>query len=258
MSAAPPFQNTYQQHSQKRTLNPAEDLAYKPVKQTFGYIFALILAVIVVSATISSCITLMVYKFIGQYITDIRGEVIREIGSREIDRDQDRWLLYFMSFVEWGVTGIKLRSALIIPAQLLTLYFFFMILVYPDYCGGNPEFYKTWPVIVSSVLWALSGAFFHPVLMILTALFGLLNFVVIYCFYFGHDSSSADNRCCFCLCFKPWVYKRIDDFEAPLNQQGFQQGNPPQVFPPQDFQEYPSYPSLQHQGPYQYQKTDYQ
>ena len=146
---------------------------------------------------------------------------------------------------------LRVRTFLILSllACIFDAYFFVMALYYPDYCGGNPEFYKAWPFIVSLLFTGIVGIVYHPIFMLVTMIISLVVFVIKYWMYFGNDKSG--DCCCFCPCFKPWVYKKDystmnSNYYAPapyppkMDTQVHPQPYMPQGFPPQHEQmQYP-------------------
>lgn len=187
--------------------NPAEDPAYKPVRQMLGYICALFVAITHASSVVTSLIGIFKAAAFSDFLKGTLIPLIKEFSG-------DNFVTEALSVAD-KILWFAIATFLFFAVEL---YFYVMILVYPGYCGGNPEFYKAWPLMVSSTLFTLSWGVFHPVLILVALIPGLVSFAARYYAYFGHDSSPSGNCCLFCLCLKPWVYKKIEDSEAPFTQ----------------------------------------
>ena len=141
-----------------------------------------------------------------------------------------------------------------IIALSLGLYFYGSILFVPEYAAGNPGILKIWPLALDSIIMNFANYFDKrpaPVIMLnfsgkshLIQKAGLIQslgssaigLLILYCMFLLDD----DGGSC-CLCFKPWIYKRIPYAHGVYGQppQGYPQVYPPQaqghpqVYPPQ-------------------------
>ena len=193
---------------EKKVINPAEDFTYKPVRQVFGSVFCGFLMMIEVVLLILACSLLYdtldnkhgVYRTIIKLINFLSNQGLNYNNAYYrilCDITYNDKVMYILGF------GVLFSLSLIIE-----IIFFGVILFNPAYCGGNPKFYKTWPIILSGFFGALSGYFLRISIPICLILFGIKYFM-----YFRNDNLGP--CCCGCGCFKPWVYKKIVDDEAP-------------------------------------------
>lgn len=153
-------------------------------------------------------------------------------------------------------------------------YFFLRIAFDKNYCSGNPEIIKMWPTVTAAVLLVIAALIcpdkelfnektgkttitnISMILSIAFSILGLFFNFVIWLFYFGDDEKDS---CC--LCFKPWRYVSVSQFNHMMNGQYYQEypqvypqqvyGYPPQAQPQAQTQTY-AYPQqypLQNQAP---------
>lgn len=261
-----PFQPQSRINSSDKKFNPAGDPTYKPVKQMFGYIYAIFVAIMTIVSILVSLAGIFGAAALSSFmVQNVFAQIRRDISENYMyDPIALQMNLDTISVIESFYAGDKIfwLSVIFFVSFSVDLYFYCMVLAYPEYCGGNPEFYKAWPLIVSSVLMSLGMGVFHPAFILMNVLPGLAGFAFRYFAYFGQESSS-DGFLLLLLCFKPWVYKKIEDFEAPSYQyptqgyplyqnQGYPpyQHNPPQGYPP--YQNNP--PRVYSQNQHRYEK----
>lgn len=242
-----------QESNQIKPKNPAKDPSYKPERQTFGFIWTCFILVCTFGAIFNNIRAFHSQDYLLAFM-DHFGNQLHNIQT-EAQRVGDIYAVEAieigLELIEFFMEELRVRTFLIVSllACIFDVYFFVMVLYYPDYCGGNPEFYKSWPLIVSLLLMGISGLVYHPVFMFFTIIGSLVLFAIKYLMYFGHDISG--NCCCFCPCFKPWVYKKDystvnSNYYAPapyppqMGTQVHPQPYMPQGFPPQHQQmQYP-------------------
>ena len=198
------------QFNGKIYVNPAEDPSYKPEKQLFGYVLTYFQAIV----TIVWAVTSLGISFGGQFLFNYfknHKDMISSVFAENFAADK-----HYCSEMIDAIFDKTFWCFLALGAMFaFDAYFFIVVLACPDYCGGNPEFYKTWPLLLSFLLLVLNFACnFGFSFGIASIIIGLAIFGIKYALFFGHDSS--DNCCCICVGFKPWVYKRRYDLEAPV------------------------------------------
>lgn len=198
----------------KEVINPAEDPAYKPVRQVFGSIWCGLVMIVEVLFLILILVALYYTVYSKLLVFNFLKEVRNFMSVKELKNNP---LFEFLNAIVHakslsvinGVLKLEFFFALSLTIEIV---FYGMILYNPAYCGGNPSFIKTWPIILSGVFGALSGYFLRLSIPICLILFGMKYFM-----YFRNDNSRfcCCCCCCGCGCFKPWVYKKIIDDEAP-------------------------------------------
>ena len=194
----------------KEVINPAEDPTYKPVRQVFGSIWCWLVMLVEVIFLILILVALYytVYSklLVFNFLKNVREFLyVKKYENNPLIEFLDT-IIYARSLsVINGVLKLEFFFALSLTIEIV---FYGVILYNPAYCGGNPSFIKTWPIILSGVFGALSGNVLRISVPICLILFGIKYFM-----YFRNDDSGS--CCCGCGCFKPWVYKKVIDDEAP-------------------------------------------
>ena len=198
------------QFNEKNYKNPAEDPSYKPEKQLFGYVLTYFAAIVTLFLAVASLGVAFSGQVLFDYVKTHKDRISYVLAEffPDINKLFSENMDAFIDKIFWTLLTLSAMLA-------LDAYFFIVVLAYPDYCGGNPEFYKTWPLLLSYLLLVLNDAWnFRFSIGIFSITYGLALFGIKYALFFGHDSS--DNCCCICVGFKPWVYKRSHDLEAPV------------------------------------------
>lgn len=170
MSQALPRHQSPTLSTQTQIATPeATDPIRKPVRQTFGYVFSMIGFGICVLSLIQS-----IYSVIT-------------------------------------ADDLFIFRILLLFSHLLIVYFYYSIIFIPEYAAGKPEIMKYSPIAI--------GIIIRCTVMIVLKRMGdvesehseieqILGSICVllftYCFYMLDDEHGS-----FCLCFKPWVYKKI-------------------------------------------------
>ena len=224
----------------KNPSNCAYNPSYKPVKQLLGYGLTCFFIVSSLYGIVSDYKSFLnpdqSIAMMDKAMSDAK---IKLKNMPDVNPQILELVDYLFSFIGRVQSGSKLIwfYPLRILGCMANIYFYVMVLLYPDYCGGDPEFNKIWSIVLSSLLTCFSGMAFHYAFVFFTMWPGLINFAIHYLMYFGHDSSP--NSGLFCLCLKPWVYRKIEDTEAPFYR--------PTPYPVQPYPQ-PGYSHQKHDG----------
>lgn len=167
----------------------------------------------------------------------------------------------YMSFYRKKVPIVVVAFRIL--GDLAISIFSFLALIEPGYIGGKPSFKELAPALASPVLYLLGDV----CLIFITSknvlvdfsnslLYYFIPFVILYFMYSADDDSRS-----FCLCSKPWIYKRKR--KAPSFNPVYPKYPPqpfiyPQGYPPQQQAYHPqAYPPQQAYPPHGYPPQGY-